>query len=119
MSQIQGDLTLLQRGVRGEMSLTPDLHALLDTVCADRIPAAWVGETFMPCSSVRHWLGSMEEHVRYVQDCYYSCPPIMWLPAFLRPDRLFPAVVQTHARRTFQDVADIMLTFEVSMNSVD
>lgn len=57
----------------------------------------------------------MEEHVRYVQDCYYSRPAVLWLPAFLRPDRLFSAVVQTHARQTFQDVADIMLTFKVSV----
>ena len=54
--------------------------------------------------------------MRYVQDCYYSHPAVLWLPAFLRPDRLFQAVVQTHARRTFQDVADIMLTFKVSVS---
>ena len=99
--------------------MTPNLHALLETVCADKIPAAWLSETFMPCNSVRQWLGSMEEHVRYVQDCYYSRPAVLWLPAFLRPDRLFSAVVQTHARQTFQDVADIMLTFKVSMGRTD
>ena len=111
--QMQGDLNLLQRGVRGEMSLTPDLHVMLETLCADEIPVAWLAETFRPCRSVRQWLSSIEEHVRYVQDCYYSRPAVLWLPAFLRPDRLFPAVVQTHAKQNFKDVANIMLTFEV------
>ncbi|XP_070211333.1 dynein heavy chain domain-containing protein 1-like isoform X3 [Littorina saxatilis] len=113
LDMIHTDLSLLQRSLRGEISLTPDLQTVLDRVCADEIPVAWLRETFMPCKSVRQWLASLEDKVRYVQDACLSQPPTLWLPAFLRPDRLFPAVVQTYAKQNFQDVADIMLTFEV------
>ncbi|KAL8594105.1 hypothetical protein ACOMHN_000817 [Nucella lapillus] len=113
IEQIQEDLNLLHRGVRGEIAVTSHLSATLEALCCDNIPAAWSAETFTRCSSVCQWLSSLEEHVRYMQNCYSSHPPSLWLPAFLRPDRLFPAVVQTHAKRAFKDIADIMLTFEV------
>jgi hypothetical protein len=55
----------------------------------------------------------LPERVSFVIDCYYSHPPLLWLPAFLRPDRLFPAVVQTHVKHSFQDAAEVTLTYEV------
>ncbi|XP_076466624.1 dynein heavy chain domain-containing protein 1-like isoform X2 [Babylonia areolata] len=113
IEQIQEDLTLLHRGVRGEIALTSHLRAMLESLCCDKTPGGWLSETFTPCSSIFQWLNSLEDHVHYVQECCSSRPPTLWLPAFLRPDRLFPAVVQTHAKQAFKDVADIMLTFEV------
>lgn len=114
-NQMQADLSLLQYYVRGELSLTPNLQVILETLCADCIPSTWLIKTFAPCRSVRHWVGSLNKRVCYVQDCYYKHPAYFWLPAFLRPDQLFSAVMQTHAKNSFKDITDIVLSYQVNI----
>lgn len=111
--QIQSDLLLLQRHIRGELSITHSLQEVLDSLCADHIPRQWLSQTFATCQHVSQWVAGIAERVHYVQKCFISHPESFWVPAFLRPDRLFPAVAQTYAKQNFRVVNEITLDFQV------
>ena len=111
--QVQSDLHLLQQGISGEIMLTQSLKNAIDSLCVDTIPKTWLKETKIPCNSVIDWLQTLPDRVTAILNYYYEKPSVLWIPSFLRPDRLFPAVLQTHAMQNFCDGTDLSLTFEV------
>ena len=87
---------------------------VLESVCDDRVPTAWVSKVFATCPSLKLWLTELPVRMKYVKDCLQSTPTVLALNMFLRPDRLFRVVAQTYAKHHFKDVTNVDLEFQVT-----
>ncbi|XP_048242736.1 dynein heavy chain domain-containing protein 1-like [Haliotis rufescens] len=113
VSQVQSDLNLLLKKARGEVALTEQVTQLFDDVCNDRVPSAWLKETFPSCSSLKQWLRELPVRMAGVVAYLKKTPAMCNLSHFLRPDRFLDAVLQTYARKQFKDINKFHLQVQV------
>lgn len=113
---MQNDLHILNQAAYGQITLTPIMQSMLQDIYSDAVPATWLRTTFATCSSLKSWLLELPIRMNYVKDCLVHCPVILSLNMFLRPDKLFWAIIQTYALQNFKNITDIFLEFQVNWN---
>ena len=114
---IQSDVFLLQRRARGEIMLSNRYAEVIEALSQDRVPKAWICQTFPSKSTLGQWMNSLAVRIQTLTS-YVNNPtdtPSYNLSAFLRPDRFLEAVKQTYARTHFVDVNLVSFDSQVKL----
>ncbi|XP_069111192.1 dynein heavy chain domain-containing protein 1-like isoform X2 [Argopecten irradians] len=115
LATIQADLALLQRRARGEILLSKSFEDVIAALSSDRVPEAWLAQTFPSATSFTEWINSLPTKIETLLSYLKQSPhvPTYKLSAFMRPDRFLEAIKQTHARKNFKDVNSIEFDVQV------
>lgn len=117
LKEIRSSLAQLSLGLRGDLSMSEEMDAMVAALSADRIPSRWAALSSPSLRPLRSWIQNLTAcHTQLVEWAVHpsSLPPVVWLPGLFDPMSLLTAVQQQAARRSGWALDATVLMTEVT-----
>ncbi|XP_074223450.1 dynein axonemal heavy chain 11 isoform X1 [Camelus bactrianus] len=116
LREIRVSLQQLDLGLKGELTLSPDLEAQQSALSCDAVPDAWSKLAYPSTYGLAQWLNDLLLRCReldtWTQDL--ALPAVVWLSGFFNPQSFLTAIMQTMARKNEWPLDKICLTVDVT-----
>lgn len=100
LSTIKSSLKELALGLKGDLTISEQMEALMQSMYLDVVPAKWEAVAYPSMKSLGPWLKDMiqrcDQLVSWSSDL--NLPKAVWLPALFNPQSFLRAVLQSTAR---------------------
>ncbi|XP_051008480.1 dynein axonemal heavy chain 11 [Acomys russatus] len=121
MREIRASLQQLDLGLKGELTLSPDMEAQLSALSYDRIPDTWKKLAYPSTYGLAQWFNNLLLRCReldtWTQDL--ALPAVVWLSGFFNPQSFLTAIMQTMARKNEWPLDRMCLTIDVTKKTKD
>ena len=101
LREISRSLAELDLGLKGDLTMSPPMEALMRALAADAVPASWERRAWPSMRPLSSWVLNLMQRVTQLADWTsdMSLPPVVWLSGLFNPSSFLTAVMQTTARR--------------------
>lgn len=101
MREIRRSLNELYAGLRGELTITPDMERLDDCLQMDVVPAKWTVLAYPSLLGLQAWFADLQMRLAELQSWAsdFALPSSVWLAGFFNPQSFLTAIMQQTARR--------------------
>ncbi|XP_031213696.1 dynein heavy chain 11, axonemal isoform X3 [Mastomys coucha] len=114
--EIRVSLQHLDLGLKGELTLSPDVETQLSALRYDRIPDTWNKLAYPSTYGLAQWFNDLLLRCReldtWTQDL--TLPAVVWLSGFFNPQSFLTAIMQTMARKNEWPLDRMCLTIDVT-----
>ncbi|XP_076407691.1 dynein axonemal heavy chain 11 isoform X6 [Peromyscus maniculatus bairdii] len=114
--EIRVSLQQLDLGLKGELTLSPDVEAQLCALSYDRVPDTWNKLAYPSTYGLAQWFNDLLLRCReldtWTQDL--TLPAVVWLSGFFNPQSFLTAIMQTMARKNEWPLDRMCLTVDVT-----
>ncbi|EGV97391.1 Dynein heavy chain 11, axonemal [Cricetulus griseus] len=114
--EIRVSLQQLDLGLKGELTLSPDVEAQLSALSYDRVPDTWNKLAYPSTYGLAQWFNDLLLRCReldtWTQDL--ALPAVVWLSGFFNPQSFLTAIMQTMARKNEWPLDRMCLTIDVT-----
>uniref|UniRef100_A0A8C9AK17 Dynein axonemal heavy chain 11 n=1 Tax=Prolemur simus TaxID=1328070 RepID=A0A8C9AK17_PROSS len=114
--EIRASLEQLDLGLKGELTLSPDVEAQQSALSYDTVPDAWSKLAYPSTYSLAQWFNDLLLRCReldtWTQDL--ALPAVVWLSGFFNPQAFLTAIMQTMARKNEWPLDKMCLTVDVT-----
>lgn len=114
--EIRVSLQQLDLGLKGELTLSPDVEAQLSALSYDRVPDTWNKLAYPSTYGLAQWFNDLLLRCReldtWTQDL--TLPAVVWLSGFFNPQSFLTAIMQTMARKNEWPLDRMCLTVDVT-----
>ncbi|XP_052595155.1 dynein axonemal heavy chain 11 isoform X2 [Peromyscus californicus insignis] len=114
--EIRVSLQQLDLGLKGELTLSPDVEAQLYALSYDRVPDTWNKLAYPSTYGLAQWFNDLLLRCReldtWTQDL--TLPAVVWLSGFFNPQSFLTAIMQTMARKNEWPLDRMCLTVDVT-----
>jgi dynein heavy chain len=99
--EVRHSLIDLQEGLKGNLDMTKDMEALMGSLFASRVPAAWERVAYASLKGLVGWWADMVKRVNQLTEWSGTLllPKSVWIAGLFSVDAFLTAVNQTAARR--------------------
>uniref|UniRef100_A0A5F8GSV7 Dynein axonemal heavy chain 11 n=1 Tax=Monodelphis domestica TaxID=13616 RepID=A0A5F8GSV7_MONDO len=119
LREIRGSLQRLDLGLKGELTLSPDMEAQQMALKGDAVPDAWLRLAYPSTYGLGQWFSDLLTRCReldtWSQDL--ALPAVVWLPGFFNPQSFLTAVMQSAARKNQWPLDSMGLSVDVTKKS--
>ncbi|XP_076777043.1 dynein axonemal heavy chain 11 isoform X7 [Arvicanthis niloticus] len=116
IQEIRVSLQHLDLGLKGELTLSPDVETQMSALSYDRVPDTWNRLAYPSTYGLAQWFNDLLLRCReldtWTQDL--SLPAVVWLSGFFNPQSFLTAIMQTMARRNEWPLDRMCLTIDVT-----
>ncbi|XP_062957128.1 dynein axonemal heavy chain 11 [Cynocephalus volans] len=116
IQEIRVSLQQLDLGLKGELTLSPDVEAQQSALSYNTVPDAWSKLAYASTYSLAQWFNDLLLRCReldtWTQDL--ALPAVVWLSGFFNPQSFLTAIMQTMARKNGWPLDKICLTVDVT-----
>ncbi|XP_064146125.1 dynein axonemal heavy chain 11 isoform X1 [Loxodonta africana] len=116
LREIRGSLQQLDLGLKGELTLSPDMEAQQSALTYDTVPDTWGKLAYPSTYGLAQWFNDLLLRCReldtWTQDLVL--PAVVWLSGFFNPQSFLTAIMQTMARKNEWPLDKTCLTVDVT-----
>nr|P39057.1 RecName: Full=Dynein beta chain, ciliary [Heliocidaris crassispina]BAA00827.1 dynein beta-heavy chain [Heliocidaris crassispina] len=100
-SEIRRSLKELDLGLKGELTITPDMEDLSNALFLDQIPASWVKRAYPSLFGLSAWYADLLQRIKELEQwtADFALPNVVWLGGFFNPQSFLTAIMQSMARK--------------------
>jgi len=109
-------LETLERGFKGEVSISAEMSRLIEALYRDTVPNSWVAISYLTCRPLGAWLADLQMRIEVLQSFLldpHRLPTCTWLPGFFNPSAFLNAILQGQARSLGVELDKLSLSTEV------
>uniref|UniRef100_A0A1A8IU56 Dynein, axonemal, heavy chain 11 n=1 Tax=Nothobranchius kuhntae TaxID=321403 RepID=A0A1A8IU56_NOTKU len=121
LAEIRRSLTELQLGLKGELTISSNMEALLSSLFSDSVPESWSRLAYPSTKTLTQWLSdlmaSCHELDSWTQD--FVLPAVVWISGLFNPQSFLTAVLQSIARKNQWPLDKMTLTVDVTKKMKD
>ncbi|KAM6403695.1 dynein axonemal heavy chain 17 [Rhynochetos jubatus] len=113
---MRGSLRELDSGLKGELTITPDMEELANALFYDRVPQAWARYAYPSLLSLGAWYTDLLLRIRELEawTTDFALPATVWLAGFSHPQAFLTAVTQSAARKNKWPLDKMCLSVHVT-----
>ena len=91
----------LDLGLKGDLTISDDMEALMEALYLEKIPPAWEKKSYPTLRSLTPWVNDVLQRCAQLVDwtADLAVPKVSWFPGFFNPQSFLTAVMQSTARR--------------------
>ena len=99
--ELKRSLGELDMGLKGDLSITEAMEALMNALYDDKVPEAWAKVAYPSLRTLGPWLSNLLERQRQLEawTADLATPKVTWLPGMFNPQAFLTAVMQVTARK--------------------
>ncbi|XP_038934021.1 dynein axonemal heavy chain 11 isoform X4 [Rattus norvegicus] len=116
LREIRVSLQHLDLGLKGELTLSPDVETQLSALSYDRVPDTWNKLAYPSTYGLAQWFNDLLLRCReldtWTQDL--TLPAVVWLSGLFNPQSFLTAIMQTMARKNEWPLDRMCLTIDVT-----
>ncbi|KAB0376184.1 hypothetical protein FD755_012827 [Muntiacus reevesi] len=116
LREIRVSLQQLELGLKGELTLSPDMEAQQSALSYDVVPETWSNLAYPSTYGLAQWFNDLLLRCReldsWTQDL--ALPAVVWLSGFFNPQSFLTAIMQTTARKNEWPLDKMCLTVDIT-----
>ncbi|KAB0343265.1 hypothetical protein FD754_020191, partial [Muntiacus muntjak] len=116
LREIRVSLQQLELGLKGELTLSPDMEAQQSALSYDAVPETWSNLAYPSTYGLAQWFNDLLLRCReldsWTQDL--ALPAVVWLSGFFNPQSFLTAIMQTTARKNEWPLDKMCLTVDIT-----
>uniref|UniRef100_A0A4W2DC87 Dynein axonemal heavy chain 11 n=1 Tax=Bos indicus x Bos taurus TaxID=30522 RepID=A0A4W2DC87_BOBOX len=116
LREIRVSLQQLELGLKGELTLSPDMEGQQSALSFDTVPETWSKLAYPSTYGLAQWFNDLLLRCReldtWTQDL--ALPAVVWLSGFFNPQAFLTAIMQTTARKNEWPLDKTCLTVDVT-----
>lgn len=114
--EIKRSLRELHLGLKGELTITPDMELLQDALFFDRIPDSWERLAYPSLLGLQSWWADLMVRFKELEhwSSDFALPATVWLAGFFNPQSFLTAIMQQTARKNELPLDRMCLCCEVT-----
>ncbi|XP_010119740.1 PREDICTED: dynein heavy chain 17, axonemal-like, partial [Chlamydotis macqueenii] len=114
--EIRRSLKELDLGLKGELTITPDMEELANALFYDSVPESWTRYAYPSLLSLGAWYADLLLRIREldVWTTDFVLPATVWLAGFFNPQSFLTAIMQSMARKNEWPLDKMCLAVEVT-----
>lgn len=118
MREIKRSLNELSAGLKGELTITPDMEKLQDALLFDVVPVKWTTLAYPSLFGLQAWFADLILRLRELEGwaADFNLPSSVWLGGFFNPQSFLTAIMQQTARRNGWPLDRMCLNCDVTKN---
>uniref|UniRef100_A0A8D0H5U7 Dynein axonemal heavy chain 17 n=1 Tax=Sphenodon punctatus TaxID=8508 RepID=A0A8D0H5U7_SPHPU len=115
-SEIRRSLKELNLGLKGELTITPDMEELSNALFYDNVPESWTNRAYPSLLSLAAWYTDLLLRIRELEawTTDFALPTTVWLAGFFNPQSFLTAIMQSMARKNEWPLDKMCLAVEVT-----
>ncbi|KAK9702182.1 Dynein heavy chain region D6 P-loop domain [Popillia japonica] len=118
---LRRSLRELDLGLKGELTITPDMEVLEQALYMDQVPENWAARAYPSMLPLGQWYADLGLRVKeleaWVND--FSMPSSVWLGGFFNPQSFLTAIMQQTARKNEWPLDKMCLLTDVTKKQKD
>uniref|UniRef100_A0A1I8JH23 DHC_N2 domain-containing protein n=1 Tax=Macrostomum lignano TaxID=282301 RepID=A0A1I8JH23_9PLAT len=101
ISEIRRTLKELDLGLKGELTITPDMEALSNSMFLDQVPESWERRAYPSLFGLTVWYADLLQRVKELESWTsdFQLPAAVWLGGLFNPQSFLTAIMQQMARK--------------------
>jgi len=119
--EMRRSLVELDLGLRGDLSISETMEALMGALFDNRVPASWakLDRGFPPLRSLSSWFYDLLARFAQLEawTADLTTPKVTWLPGLFNPQAFLTAVMQVTARKNEWALDKLAVVVDVSKKS--
>jgi len=121
LSEIRRSLTELDLGLKGDLTITDRMEALMSELFVDRVPVSWERIAYPSLKPLAAWTVNLLKRHKQIFDWTESLqlPKVLWLPGLFNPQSFLTAIMQTMARKNEWPLDKMTLLTDVMKKMVE
>jgi len=96
-----GTLKALNLGLKGELTITPAMEALGNSLFLDSVPEPWEKKAYPSMAGFTEWYADLLLRIKELENwtADFNLPAAVWLGGFFNPQSFLTAIMQSMARK--------------------
>ncbi|GLG98379.1 Putative dynein heavy chain [Gryllus bimaculatus] len=99
--EISRTLHELFLGLKGELTITPEMEGLQESLFIDAVPDSWSSKAYPSMFTLGPWFADLQTRYRELENWSgdFNLPSSVWLGGFFNPQSFLTAIMQSTARK--------------------
>lgn len=116
MREVRRSLRELNLGLKGELTITPDMEVLEEMLFFDHVPESWTKRAYPSMLGLQSWFADVQLRLRELEQWTsdFQLPPSVWLAGFFNPQSFLTAIMQETARKRGFALDNMRLSCDVT-----
>ncbi|CBY35491.1 unnamed protein product [Oikopleura dioica] len=121
INEIRRSLKAVNLGLKGELTITPQMEALMNSFFIDVVPETWQKRAFPSMLGLTAWYGDLLNRIRDLDawSADFAMPNSLWLGGLFNPQSFLTAIMQSMARKNEWPLDKMALSVDVLKKSKD
>ncbi|KAJ3364693.1 hypothetical protein GGF32_001332 [Allomyces javanicus] len=114
-NEIRRSLKELDLGLKGDLTITESMEALMNAIFFGTVPASWEKLAYPSLNPLAAWYADLLQRIKELEAwvAEFQLPAVVWLPGLFNPQSFLTAIMQTTARKNEWPLDRMVLTVEV------
>jgi len=119
--EIRRSLKELNLGLKGELTITPEMEGLQDALFFDVVPAQWTKRAYPSMFLLGQWYSDLIQRIKELEIWTgdFQLPAAVWLGGLFNPQSFLTAIMQTTARKNEWPLDKMCLSVDVTKKNRD
>lgn len=119
--ELKRSLKELRAGLKGELTISPDMETLMNDIYFDKVPDNWTKRAYPSLLGLQSWYADLTVRAKELENWAtdFSLPPVVWLAGFFNPQSFLTAIMQQTARRNEWPLDKMCLSCDVTKKQRD
>lgn len=119
--ELKRSLKELRSGLKGELTISPDMETLMASIFFDKVPEGWAKRAYPSLLGLQSWFVDLMVRSKELENWAtdFILPPTVWLAGFFNPQSFLTAIMQQTARKNEWPLDKMCLNCEVTKKMKD
>ena len=120
-SEMRRSLKELNLGLKGELTITPEMEKLQDALFLDSVPETWTKRAYPSLFLLGQWYSDLLQRIKELEVWTgdFQMPAAVWLGGLFNPQSFLTAIMQTTARKNEWPLDKMCLSVDVTKKNRD
>jgi len=114
--EVRRSLKELNLGLKGELTVTPEMESLQDALFLDVVPGSWTKLAYPSMFLLGQWYSDLLKRIKELEiwTSEFQLPAAVWLGGLFNPQSFLTAIMQTTARKNEWPLDKMCLSVDVT-----
>jgi dynein heavy chain len=116
MSEIRRSLKESDLGLKGDLTITESMEALMNALFLNTVPATWEKLAYPSLQGLAGWYADLLQRIKDLEMwvAEFQLPSVVWMSGLFNPQSFLTAIMQTTARKNEWPLDRMILTVDVT-----
>ena len=116
INEIRGSLKATALGLKGELTITPQMESLMNAFFIDSVPVTWQARAYPSMLGLTAWYVDLLIRIKDLEawSADFAMPNVLWLGGLFNPQSFLTAIMQSMARKNEWPLDKMALQVDVT-----